>query len=102
MIEAHHDPRSTLEGLLRFQVEAAIRAREFLTVVVGGTGVQWDACRGGRSGRTIASRCGRVVARVLGAGHGRSRPGGDHAAAAGHGDLGFVQPAEMPPLTLMT
>jgi AcrR family transcriptional regulator len=45
MIENDHDPRSTLEGLLRIQVDAAIRTKEFLMVVVGGTGVQSDAYR---------------------------------------------------------
>lgn len=43
MIETDHDPRSTLEGLLRIQVDAAIRTREFLMVVAGGIGVQSDA-----------------------------------------------------------
>jgi AcrR family transcriptional regulator len=45
MIEADHGPRATLEGLLRIQVDAAIKTKEFLTVVAGGTGVQSDAYR---------------------------------------------------------
>jgi len=43
LIETDDDPRSTLEGLLRLQVDAAIRTKEFLMVVAGGTGVQSDA-----------------------------------------------------------
>lgn len=45
MIETDNDPRETLENLLRIQVEAAIRTKDFFTVVAGGTGVQSDAYR---------------------------------------------------------
>lgn len=45
MIETGEDPRSTIESLLRIQVEAAIRTKNFFTVVAGGTGVQSDAYR---------------------------------------------------------
>jgi AcrR family transcriptional regulator len=45
IIETDDDPRSTLEGLLRVQIDAAIRTKEFFTVVAGGTGVQSDAYR---------------------------------------------------------
>lgn len=43
LVEQDHDPRSALVGLLRIQVDAAIRTKEFLTVVAGGTGVHSDA-----------------------------------------------------------
>lgn len=44
-IDADDDPRVTLENLLRIQVDAAIRTKEFFTVVAGGTGVQSDSYR---------------------------------------------------------
>ena len=44
-IDAEDDPRAMLENLLRIQVDAAIRTKEFFTVVAGGTGVQSDSYR---------------------------------------------------------
>lgn len=46
-VEAHlaeaPDPAAALDGLIRIQVDAAIRTKEYFTVLIGGAGVQADA-----------------------------------------------------------
>ncbi|EFC83484.1 transcriptional regulator, TetR family [Parafrankia sp. EUN1f] len=69
IIEADRDPRATLEGLLRIQVDAAITTKEFLTVVAGGTGVQSDSYRRWQKwSHEYESMWQGVVARAIDAG----------------------------------
>ena len=42
-LEQELDPREALIGLMRIQVDAAIRTKEYFAVLAGGTGVQSDA-----------------------------------------------------------